>query len=163
MSRNEEFQSTFRGLKVSADIDPNNAESVVSRLKTRPETERSSPDMHHWPIFGTHWSTDANVSQQFALNEANTEKSMRGRPVTRERYGLVVEARSSKPPRRGVSNDHDEKEVMPPHRDDIHEVLVHVHRRLPDSEYASSVERRKNRNNTHVATHVVPPDVWKNA
>ena len=157
MSRSEEFTSVFRGLHIPALIDPRDADEVTSRLRLRPEDERQNPNFENWPIFGQHWSTKAEVSRQFALRQANTTNRHRPHiPQTRDRSGIVLEARSQQPPRSSLGEQdwRGESEVWPARRGDISEVLAHVHVRRPDM---------KHRDDTRVATHVVPPEMWRNA
>lgn len=158
MNRDDEFRSVYRGLHLSTGLaDPHDAAEVASRLRTRSEQDQQHPNFDNWPIFGQHWSTDAGVSRQFALRQANTTDRHRSHiPQTRDRVGVVLEARSQQSPRSGAGAQdwRGESEVWPAHRNDIHEVLVHVHVRRPGM---------KAQDDTRVATHVVPPEIWKKA
>jgi hypothetical protein len=157
MGRSDEFNAVYRGLHFGANpFEPENPEAVVSRLKTRSEGDLKNPNVAQWPIFGQHWSTDPEISRQFALRQGNTRDAYReGLGQTRDRWGVVLEARSPQAARPAILDGHGESEVWPPRRDDISEVLAHVHVRKPGM--------KKFRDETRVATHVVPPDVWRKA
>lgn len=158
MSRSAEFErehSYYRGLRLLAPVDPADADAVLSRIRPQSPESPDHPNRGDWPIYGQHWSTSSDAARDFALHMGAIPGSDRARTTSRTAYGVVLEAKSASGPRPAVTTDYfSEKEVWPPRRDQITEVLAHVHVAAPGS------PRERRTADTRVATHVVPPEHW---
>jgi hypothetical protein len=163
--------SYYRGLHLGGMVDPNDDASIVGKLKTRNPKEFDVPPekFRGYPLYGSHWSTDEDVSRQFATNtHPNTGKKSgyANRDPHQPVYGVVVEAKSPVPPKhKEWESGYGEREVNFPHRDHVTEVIAHVHQLNPPPEGGDGKMNNaiKRRNQTHVRSFPIPESHWRNA